>query len=229
VRPRLAIREGITVAVVTIANTEAVAGGGRTSEVTAARTVPRSQMTPMVVWAMAAVIVVTVVMWLAYHFWIKPHPIHFTTGYVPYAGVAFMTAGLERFLEPLSNVLLPAAPAKAAAAMSKTAAKAAGADPAVTQPGVAAMAQTAADDQAAADKLRAQRTILFWAIASSCGLVISGAFGFFLLQSVATTPVNSFIDLAITGLTIGAGTKPLHDLISSAQAKSSSTSSTSTS
>jgi hypothetical protein len=42
------------------------------------------------------------------------------------------------------------------------------------------------------------------------------------LQSVSTTPVNSFLDLAITGLTIGAGTKPLHDLITSMQVKASS-------
>jgi hypothetical protein len=210
-------------AIVTVADTQAPASGRETTtEVTAATTVPRSAMTPTVVLAMGSVIAVTVVMWLAYRFWIKPQPIHFTTGYVPYAGVVFMTAGLERFLEPVSDVLLPSAPAKAAAAKSKTAAKAAGADPAVTQPAVVAATQTAADDQAAADKLRTQRTIWFWAIASSFGLIISGAFGFFLLQSVAATPVNSFIDLAITGLTIGAGTKPLHDLITSAQAKSTS-------
>lgn len=65
-----------------------------------------------------------------------------------------------------------------------------------------------------------------WAIASVCGLGLSGGFGFFLLQSVASTPVNSFLDLSVTGLAIGAGTKPLHDLITSIQTKAA-TSSTS--
>jgi hypothetical protein len=97
-----------------------------------------------------------------------------------------------------------------------------GADPATDAAAVAVKAAKAADEQAKADRLREQRTIIFWAIASICGLGISGGFGFFLLQSVSVTPVNSFLDLAITGLTIGAGTKPLHDLITSMQAKASS-------
>ena len=94
-----------------------------------------------------------------------------------------------------------------------------GADLTKSADAVAVKATEAADAQAKADRLREQRTIIFWAIASSCGLGISGGFGFFLLQSVSLTPVNSFLDLAITGLIIGAGTKPLHDLITSMQAK----------
>jgi hypothetical protein len=93
---------------------------------------------------------------------------------------------------------------------------------AVAAAAVTIKAVEAADKQAEADKLREKRTIIFWAIASICGLGISGGFGFFLLQSVSTTPVNSFLVLAITGLTIGAGTKPLHDLITSMQVKASS-------
>jgi hypothetical protein len=79
----------------------------------------------------------------------------------------------------------------------------------------------AADNQAQVDARRTQRAMIFWAIASTCGLVLYGGFGFFLLQSVASphTHVNSFIDLAVTGLTIGAGTKPLHDLVTSVQTK----------
>jgi hypothetical protein len=209
-------------AVVTVKNVENGAGGLLTTELSAASTVASGGLVPTVAAAMLAVAVAAVIMWLAYHSWIKPVPIHFTTGYVPYAGVVFMTAGLERFLEPLSQVLLPSDPAKQAAASSKSEAQAMGADPATSAAAVAVKAAKAADEQAKADRLRERRTIIFWAIASICGLGISGGFGFFLLQSVSVTPVNSFLDLAITGLTIGAGTKPLHDLITSMQAKASS-------
>ncbi len=61
----------------------------------------------------------------------------------------------------------------------------------------------------------------FWAIASVCGLGISGV-GFFLLQSVSSDHVNTVLDLAVTGLAIGAGTKPVHDLITSIQSKAAS-------
>src|ERR1700722_4531565 len=50
-------------------------------------------------------------------------------------------------------------------------------------------------------------------------LVLAGSFGFFLLQSVASDHVNRALDLVVTGLAIGAGTKPLHDLITSIQSK----------
>ncbi|HUZ26963.1 MAG TPA: hypothetical protein VMV07_24695 [Streptosporangiaceae bacterium] len=206
-------------AVVTVRNTENAAGGLLTSEVSAASTVASSATVPMVAGAMLAVAVAAVLMWEAYHSWIKPAPIHFLTGYVPYAGVVFMTAGLERFLEPLSQVLLPNEPAKQAAAFSRSRAQATGADPAADRAAVASKAAEAANKQAEADQRRTLRTIVFWVIASVCGMGISGGFGFFLLQSVSATPVNSFLDLAITGLTIGGGTKPLHDLITTVQAR----------
>ena len=63
------------------------------------------------------------------------------------------------------------------------------------------------------DKQRFERAIIFWALASICGLAISGGFGLFLLQSISTSHVNSFLDLNATGLAIGAGTKPVHDAI----------------
>jgi hypothetical protein len=100
---------------------------------------------------------------------------------------------------------------------SRAIAEAAAADPRTDITEVQALVAKAAEDQAAADGRRSERAILFWAIASVCGLAISGGFGFFLLQSVASGHVNTFLDLAVTGLAIGAGTKPLHDLITSAQ------------
>jgi hypothetical protein len=174
--------------------------------------------------SMTAVVAALVAMWLLYRYAIKPHPISLVKSFVPYAGVLAVTAALERFLEPLSQLLMPSTAVKTQAAQSTSTAQAAAADPAMSVPAVQDMVTKAAADQAVAEALNTNRTILFWAIASVCGLAISGAFGLFLLQSVATGPVNSFLDLAVTGLTIGAGTKPTHDLITSLQAKSSSAS-----
>lgn len=177
----------------------------------------------IIVVSMIAVAAATIVMWFAYRYWIKPSTIQIKTGYVPFAGLIVVTTALERLLQPLSQKLLPndasaSSPAKQAAD-SKSAAHAAAANPAKPAADVQQIVQTAAAAQAAADARRTARAIIFWAIASVCGLVISGGFGFFLLQSVASNHVNSFLDLAVTGLAIGAGTKPVHDLITSLQAK----------
>ena len=113
---------------------------------------------------------------------------------------------------------------KQAAAESRAAALKAAADPAQTAESVQPMVEQAAADQASLETLRTNRAVLFWAIASILGVGISGGFGLFLLQTIATSHVNSLLDMAVTGLTIGAGTKPTHDLITSLQAKAGSSS-----
>jgi hypothetical protein len=114
------------------------------------------------------------------------------------------------------------------AAKARADAVQAGADPDKKANEVQPLVGEAANAQAVIDKKTANRTILFWAIASICGLAVSGGFGLFLLQSITSTHVNSFLDLCITGLVIGAGTKPLHDLITNIQTGTSQSSSTST-
>ena len=179
--------------------------------------------------SISAVVAAIVLMSIAYRYWIKPTPsLKIARGYVPYAGVVAAAAALERFLEPLSNLLMnnKAQAAKEDAATMKTAAHAAGANPAVDVTQVHARAQDAATARAKVDTERANRAVFFWAIASICGIGIAGGFGFFLLQSIAAG-VNPYLDLAVTGLTIGAGTKPTHDLITILQAKASGSSGTS--
>lgn len=172
--------------------------------------------------SMVTVAAATVGMWFAYKYAIKPATIAIAKNYVPYAAVIAVAAALERLLEPLSQQIMPSTAAKAQAAQSKTNAQAAAANPQMkATTDVQPMIQQAADHQAAVETLRTNRAVLFWAIASICGIGISGSFGLFLLQSIATGHVNSFLDLAVTGLTIGAGTKPTHDLITSLQAKAS--------
>jgi hypothetical protein len=203
-----------------VTNVEALDGSTRTSQV-AASADPGPANPWLVGFSMILVAAAAVVMWVFYHIH-KPTIIKFSTGYVPYTGVVFAAAALERFLEPLSEYLLPDNGVKAAAADSKSDAQKAAADPSVGTATVQSKVSDAATNQATADRRRTERAILFWMIATFFGLFISGTFGFFLLQSLSTTPVNSFLDLIVTGLAIGAGTKPLHDLITSVQAKAAS-------
>ncbi len=203
-------------ATVTVTNTE------RAGEVTQAGEVSASTSLRADVWliacAMAAVTAAAILMWFAYRYWIKPTTMRVMTGFVPYAGVLAVTAALERLLEPLSDLIPPwTGPAKDAAAEAKTIARKLASDVETHAPAVQQQVQDAATKQAQVDRQRFERTVLFWAIASICGLGISGGFGLFLLQSIATSHVNSFLDLTVTGLTIGAGTKPLHDAITGIQ------------
>jgi hypothetical protein len=212
-------------AVVTVSNVEQVAGGAaHTNPVSASKAAAPPSLW-VIIPSMVAVAAALVGMWFAYRYAIKPTTIGIAKNYVPYAGVVASAAALERLLEPLSQVLMPTAAAKTTAAQSKTAAQADAANPQKTAAEVQPKVDQAASDQADVEALRNNRTVFFWAIASICGLGISGGFGLFLLQSIATGHVNSFLDLAVTGLTIGAGTKPTHDLITSLQAKASGSSS----
>jgi hypothetical protein len=210
-------------ATVTVANVQRdAADGAHVSPVSASAAPPPTPWSVVII-SMAAVAAASAVMWFTYGDWVKPAAIKIMTGYVPFAGLVVVTAALERLLEPLGQLLLPrdSSPASTlqAAASSRTQAQAAAADPDMPVTDVELRTQQAALDQAAADARRTERTIIFWAIASVCGLGISGGFGFFLLQPVAASHVNSFLDLMVTGLAIGAGTKPVHDLITSIQSK----------
>jgi hypothetical protein len=79
-----------------------------------------------------------------------------------------------------------------------------------------AKADDAAQAQAQVDRIRRNRALLGWGIASFLGIVVCGLFG---LQLIALTGmhVNKYVDVVITGIAVGSGTKPLHDLISNIQ------------
>ena len=58
------------------------------------------------------------------------------------------------------------------------------------------------------------KTIWLWSLATMFALLASAWFGVLLLTAIGVQDVPRWFDLLITGLVIGAGTKPLHDLIS---------------
>lgn len=67
-----------------------------------------------------------------------------------------------------------------------------------------------------------------WALGVTCvlGVLVSCGFGLFLLETIGIHSGSNTLDTFVTGLLIGAGTKPLHDLISTLQNQSSPTTGT---
>jgi hypothetical protein len=91
-----------------------------------------------------------------------------------------------------------------------------------------ARALSAPDAQAVSDAARAQgdldrillnRTVLGWTFTSALAMVGAGLLGLRIIDTISSTsgPAPAWVDLIVTGLVIGGGTKPLHDLIAGLQ------------
>ena len=122
----------------------------------------------------------------------------------------------ERALEPISWVLLGTAKAeqdrdaKLASAQNSMTAVGMGQAAVAT---ATTQAKAAADAQAEVDRRRANRTLIFWAIATVVALFASAYLKLYFLRVIGLPAAPRFMDILITGLVVGAGTKPLHDLI----------------
>jgi|GEM_PF-2684215 len=174
--------------------------------------------------------------WGLYRYAVKPLDYVPSSKYVPFAGLFVLALAVERLLEPLSGFILPST-ARVKAQRDHHVEKA--------HSGAAGALARAAASQQQVDRLRASRAVVLWGLAAAISMVASGCLGFFLLRSLteqkpspasaaaATSPggasvktgfpspprdPNRILDLVITGLAVGAGTKPLHDLVSSLQA-----------
>jgi hypothetical protein len=127
-----------------------------------------------------------------------------------------------------------AGPAAAGSASHPTAGPA---HEAATGPPKGTPAQQAAVAQTHLHRSQSIRAVLMWATASVLAMLACASLGIFLVRSVeapaspaktsATSSASStakgpnrVLDLLVTGLVVGAGTKPLHDLISQIQTSS---------
>ncbi|OLB65149.1 MAG: hypothetical protein AUI10_08055 [Actinobacteria bacterium 13_2_20CM_2_72_6] len=128
-----------------------------------------------------------------------------------YAGIVVFAGAVERFLEPFAH-WLPGAKTRneyeaAVAALTNG------------HPGVTLGAVATA--KAKLDRAQANRTVLLWALATMVAAAASGASGFYLLHMIAASDwaggIPLWVDALVTGLVVGTGTKPLHDLITRAQ------------
>ncbi|MFC6014722.1 hypothetical protein ACFP2T_00725 [Plantactinospora solaniradicis] len=122
-------------------------------------------------------------------------------------------AAIERILEPFSR-WLPGRRVEAAVQRAETEL-------------VNLSREATATEQAAlaglrerADRGRGNRTIVAWGIAVAVATLASTAGGFYLLHAIAGPEWKGlpvWIDGIVTGIMVGSGTKPMHDLISRIQ------------
>jgi len=128
-----------------------------------------------------------------------------------YAGLVVFAGAVERILEPFSN-LFPGT--RARSEYESAFAAMANGHPAMSLRDVAAA-------KAKVDRAMSDRTVLLWGVATAIAAIVSAASGFYLLHMIAApdwvTSIPRWVDALVTGLIVGTGTKPLHDLISRAQ------------
>jgi hypothetical protein len=78
-------------------------------------------------------------------------------------------------------------------------------------------ATEAAKEQANVNAIRDNRTLFLWGLNVGLAAVCCGLLGLFLLDTIGVDGVFPIVDIFVTGLVVGSGTKPLHDLISNIQ------------
>jgi hypothetical protein len=143
-----------------------------------------------------------------------------------FAGIYAGAQVIERLLEPLSHWLLSTQGDE-----SKYAAAVGAADTAVTtwQTDPTPATKKAAEDEMLAmatakkkiDEMKDDRAAVYWAIASVAGMLASGFMHIYLLKLIGITTTHAW-DVFATGLIVGSGTKPVHDLVTKLSASSSS-------
>jgi hypothetical protein len=144
------------------------------------------------------------------------------SGFSVFAPLYIVAQAIERFLEPLASRWNSTTDKKlelksARSHRARLEALPAG-DPNAGLANLEAADQAIVAAELALAKAKAQRAIPLWAAASALGLVVCSLLGLGLIEATATTrPESEYIrtlDVLLTGLAVGAGTKPLHDLIS---------------
>ena len=129
----------------------------------------------------------------------------------------------ERLIEPFSQVLLSTDETEKQADTEKK-----GAIDAGTLEDAQASANAAATKVSQLNRLKRERAILFWCLASVVGILLSMWLRLYFFAAIldpgAATSVPRWADVVATGLVIGGGSKGVHDLIERLQKKSDSNS-----
>jgi hypothetical protein len=135
----------------------------------------------------------------------QPAVFHVDSPISVFAALFVFAAAVERLIEPISRWM----PGRGAQALYERAL-------ADTDNGVPGAIQAAAQYKAAADQARSSRAVIMWGLATLIATLLSAGAGFYLLRMINVDPqwdgVSTWIDALVTGLVVGSGTKPLHDL-----------------
>ena len=124
-----------------------------------------------------------------------------------FTGLFILALAIERALEPFSRKLGP-----------DTAKRKHARDRALASPPAHGTAGHAARCQSAVDRSRRLTAVVTWGVATGVAFLLCAQLNITLLQAVRANGSGQppfWADLLVTGLAVGAGTKPLHDLVSS--------------
>lgn len=134
-----------------------------------------------------------------------------------FGGLLAFAAAVERIIEPLSRLV----PGRSATAHLESArAQAANRGAGIRQKDLEAVALAEAE----AARARANRAMLLWGLATAIATVFSTLCGFYLLHGIAGAAwdgIPVWADALVTGLCVGSGSKPLHDVITRVQSSKS--------
>lgn len=147
-------------------------------------------------------------------------------GFAPFAVIYLVAQAIERGLQPFTYLLGKAEEKGKAKEHLRVAKSSRSIAFAMEESGPALnAADKIVDEQKKLDVIVADRAILFWAIATVVSLLVCGLLELGLIQSIAKVTGDSgeppnwfrYTDVIVTGVAIGAGTKPLHDFIAFVQ------------
>jgi hypothetical protein len=147
-------------------------------------------------------------------------------GFAVFAPIYVAAQAIERLLEPIAARYKTAEPekkelkaAREELALEQQKLTAALAADVGVEKATADVKKATEDETINANKLerkRRERGLVFFLIASVTACLLAGVFGLGIYEAMSTQTLEDYlgaIDVALTGLVIGAGTKPLHDLI----------------
>jgi hypothetical protein len=124
-----------------------------------------------------------------------------------FAGLFVLALAVERLLAPFSRFIGPDTEEKKDERDKAQAAVESG----------TGTTQELASAQAGVDRSRQIGAIAHWGLAVAVGFLLAGQLDILLLSAIAaegSADPAPWADLLVTGLVVGAGTKPLHDLVS---------------
>jgi hypothetical protein len=166
---------------------------------------------------------------LAVRLWRDPgfsagrHPGGPVEGLTIFAVFFVAASALERLLEPLASLVgnrpRQEASAQRDAAQKKVDLAGAVAGDLHLRAEAETAVQQAAAAQAASEVATANRKVLFWALASILGIAAAASMKLYLLTTTGIAAPSRWMEVLATGLIVGAGTKPLHDLVELISAK----------
>lgn len=143
------------------------------------------------------------------------HPFRINNAMTAYVALLVFAAAVERLLEPFSH-WLPGTRARNDYEASIAA---------MMNGWPNATLYSVARAKAGLDRAIGNRAVIIWGLATAISTVVASASGFYLLRMVNADTwnptVSPWLDALVTGLIVGSGTKPLHDVISRVQSASS--------